>query len=52
MSKLYIHKLTIYLVFRAFDINELYNIIIENIDCIEVLRDLFKPMASDLELIE
>jgi len=41
-----------YLVFGPFDINELYNIIIENINGFEVLWGLFKPMASDLELFE
>ena len=41
-----------YMVFGPFDINELYNIIIENMDGLEVLWGLFKPMASDLELIE
>ena len=40
-----------YLVFGPFDINELYNIIIENMDGLEVLG-LFKPMASDVELFE
>ena len=37
-----------YLVFGPFDINEL----IENMDGLEVLWGLFKPMASDVELIE
>ena len=41
-----------YMVFGPFDINELYNIIIENIDGLEVVWGLFKPMASDIELIE
>ena len=41
-----------YLVFGPFDINELYDIIIENMDGLQVLWGLFKPMASDLELIE
>ena len=41
-----------YMVFGPFDINELYNIIIENMGGLEVLWGLFKPMASDLELIE
>jgi len=41
-----------YLVFGPFDINELYNIIIENMDGLEVLWGLFKPMASDVELFE
>ena len=41
-----------YLIFGPFDINELYNIIIENMDGLEVLWGLFKPMASDVELIE
>ena len=41
-----------YLVFGPFDINELYDVIIENIDGLQVLWGLFKPMASDLELIE
>ena len=41
-----------YLVFGPFDINQLYNIIIENMDGLEVLWGLFKPMASDIELFE
>ena len=41
-----------YLVFGPFDINEFYNIIIENMDGLEVLWGLFKPIASDIELIE
>ena len=41
-----------YLVFGPFDINELYDVIIENMDGLQVLWGLFKPMASDLELIE
>ena len=41
-----------YMVFGPFDINELYNIIIENMDGHEILWGLFKPMASDLELFE
>ncbi len=41
-----------YIVFGPFDINELYNIIVENIDDLEVLWGLFKPMASDIELFE
>ena len=41
-----------YMVFGPFDINELYNIIIENMDDLEVLWGLFKPMASDIELFE
>ena len=41
-----------YLVFGPFDINQLYNIIIENMDGLEVLWGLFKPMGSDIELFE
>ncbi|GIR12738.1 MAG: hypothetical protein CM15mP23_13130 [Cryomorphaceae bacterium] len=41
-----------YLVFGPFDINQFYNIIIENMDGLEVLWGLFKPIASDIELIE
>ena len=41
-----------YLVFGPFDTNELYDVIIENMDGLEVLWGLFKPMSSDLELIE
>ena len=41
-----------YLVFGPFDINELYDVIIENMDGLQVLWGLFKPMVSDLELIE
>ena len=41
-----------YLVFGPFDTNELYDVIIENMDGLQVLWGLFKPMSSDLELIE
>jgi len=41
-----------YLVFGPFVINELYDVIIENMDGFEVLWGLFKPMASGLELIQ
>ena len=40
------------MVFGPFDIDDLYNVIIENMEGLEVLWGLFKPMASDLELIE
>ena len=40
-----------YLIFGPFDINELYNIIIENMDGLEVLWGLFKPMATEVELL-
>ena len=41
-----------YMVFGPFDIDELYNIIVENMGDLEVLWGLFKPMASDVELFE
>ena len=41
-----------YLVFGPFVINELYDVIIENMDGFQVLWGLFKPMASGLELIQ
>ena len=41
-----------YMVFGPFDIDELYNVIIENMEGLEVLWGLFKPMASDIELIQ
>ena len=41
-----------YMVFGPFDIDELYNIIVENMDDLEVLWGLFKPMASNVELFE
>ena len=41
-----------YMVFGPFDIDELYNIIVENMDDLEVLWGLFRPITSDIELIK
>ena len=41
-----------YMVFGPFNIDDVYNIIIENMDGLEVLWGLFRPMTSDIELIK
>jgi len=38
--------------FTNYFLSMLYNVIIENMEGLEVLWGLFKPMASDIELIE
>ena len=41
-----------YLVFGPFSFDELYNIIIEEIEDLEIFWGLFKSMGADLELID
>ena len=41
-----------YMVFGPFNPNDLYDIIFENMDGLEILWGLFRPMTSGIELIE